>query len=177
RTRTRVLGLDVADGRVTGVRTDQGDIDCEIVVNCGGMFAAEIGRMAGVRVPIVPMSHQYVVTDGFHDHRGLPTLRDPDLLVYYRQELGGLVMGGYERECAPWTATAGSYDAIPADFNGRLLPEDWPRLEEIFDNSRRRVPAMADVGIRKLINGRSEEHTSELQSRENLVCRLLLEKK
>lgn len=153
RTRTRVLGLDVADGRVTGVRTDQGDIDCEIVVNCGGMFAAEIGRMAGVRVPIVPMSHQYVVTDGFHDHRGLPTLRDPDLLVYYRQELGGLVMGGYERECAPWTATADSYDAIPADFNGRLLPEDWPRLEEIFDNSRRRVPAMADVGIRKLING------------------------
>ncbi|MFG1944439.1 FAD-dependent oxidoreductase [Nonomuraea sp. NPDC048826] len=153
RTRTRVLGLDVTDGRVTGVRTDQGDIACEIVVNCGGMFAAEIGRMAGVRVPIVPMSHQYVVTEGFHEHRDLPTLRDPDLLVYYRQEVSGLVMGGYERECAPWTATAAAHDAIPADFNGRLLPEDWPRLEEIFDNSRRRVPAMADVGIRKLING------------------------
>lgn len=153
RTRTRVLGLDVTDGRVTGVRTDQGDIACEVVVNCGGMFAAEIGRMAGVRVPIVPMSHQYVVTDGFHEHRNLPTLRDPDLLVYYRQEVSGLVMGGYERECAPWTATTASHDAIPADFNGRLLPEDWPRLEEIFDNSRLRVPAMADVGIRKLING------------------------
>ncbi|MEV4834249.1 FAD-dependent oxidoreductase [Nonomuraea sp. NPDC049486] len=153
RTRTRVLGLDVTDGRVTGVRTDQGDIACEVVVNCGGMFAAEIGRMAGVRVPIVPMSHQYVVTEGFHEHRDLPTLRDPNLLVYYRQEVSGLVMGGYERECAPWTATAASHDAIPADFNGRLLPEDWPRLEEIFDNSRLRVPAMADVGIRKLING------------------------
>ncbi|WP_049563596.1 GcvT family protein [Nonomuraea sp. SBT364] len=152
-TRTRVLGLDVERGRVTRVRTDQGDIDCEVVVNCGGMFAAEIGRMAGVRVPIVPMSHQYVVTDGFHEHAGLPTLRDPDLLVYYRQEVSGLVMGGYERTCAPWTAGESSYDAIPADFNGRLLPEDWPRFEEISENSRIRVPAMADVGIRKLING------------------------
>ncbi|GGO80637.1 GcvT family protein [Nonomuraea cavernae] len=153
RTKTRVLGIDVKDGRVTGVRTDQGDLDCEIVVNCGGMFAAEIGRMAGVRVPIVPMSHQYVVTDAFHDHAGLPTLRDPDLLVYYRQEVRGLVMGGYERTCAPWTAGPGRFDAVPGDFNGRLLPEDWPRFEEISDNSRIRVPAMADVGIRKLING------------------------
>ncbi|MFB4286768.1 FAD-dependent oxidoreductase [Nonomuraea sp. ATR24] len=153
RTKVRVLGLDVERGRVTRVRTDQGDIDCEVVVNCGGMFAAEIGRMAGVRVPIVPMSHQYVVTDGFHEHAGLPTLRDPDLLVYYRQEVGGLVMGGYERTCAPWTAGESSYDAIPAGFNGRLLAEDWPRFEEISENSRVRVPAMADVGIRKLING------------------------
>ncbi|MEV0164050.1 GcvT family protein [Nonomuraea fuscirosea] len=153
RTRTRVLGVRTAGGRVTGVRTDQGDIDCEIVVNCGGMFAAEIGRMAGVRVPIVPMSHQYVVTDAFHDHAGLPTLRDPDLLVYYRQEVQGLVMGGYERTCAPWTAGPNAFDAVPADFNGRLLPEDYPRFEEISDNSRVRVPAMADVGIRKLING------------------------
>ncbi|MFG2072840.1 GcvT family protein [Nonomuraea maritima] len=153
RTRTRVLGITVAHGRVTGVRTDQGDIDCEIVVDCGGMFAAEIGRMAGVRVPIVPMSHQYVITDAFHDHPVLPTLRDPDLLVYYRQEVRGLVMGGYERTSAPWTAGPDSYDAVPADFNGRLLPEDWPRFEEISENSRIRVPAMADVGIRKMING------------------------
>ncbi|MGN9839336.1 GcvT family protein [Nonomuraea sp. H19] len=153
RTGTRVLGITTARGRVTGVRTDQGDIDCEIVVNCGGMFAAEIGRMAGVRVPIVPMSHQYVVSDAFHDLAGLPTLRDPDLLVYYRQEVRGLVMGGYERTCAPWTAGPNAYDAVPEDFNGRLLPEDWARFEEISDNSRIRVPAMADVGIRKLING------------------------
>ncbi|MFI6598549.1 FAD-dependent oxidoreductase [Nonomuraea sp. NPDC050536] len=153
RTGTRVVGIDVRDGRVTRVRTDQGDVDCEIVVNCGGMFAAEIGRMAGVRIPIVPMSHQYVVTEGFHEHGKLPTLRDPDLLVYYRQEVQGLVMGGYERHCAPWTTDFDRYDAIPADFNGRLLPEDWDRFEEISDNSRIRVPAMAEVGIRKMING------------------------
>ncbi|SEG83043.1 4-methylaminobutanoate oxidase (formaldehyde-forming) [Nonomuraea solani] len=153
RTGVRVLGIGVERGRVTGVHTDQGDIACEIVVNCGGMFAAEIGRMAGARIPIVPMSHQYVVSDAFHDHTGLPTLRDPDLLVYYRQEVQGLVMGGYERTCAPWTAGRNAYDAVPGDFNGRLLPEDWPRFEEISDNSRIRVPAMSDVGIRKLING------------------------
>ncbi len=135
--RTRVLGIDVRDGRVRAVRTDRGDIDCEVVVNCGGMFAAEIGRLAGVRVPIVPMSHQYLITEPFLPRRDtpLPTLRDPDLLVYFRQEVDGLVMGGYERNPAPWTATPTRYDAIPADFNGRLLPEDWARMEEIAQNS------------------------------------------
>ncbi|MGZ4480254.1 MAG: GcvT family protein, partial [Nocardioidaceae bacterium] len=129
--------------------------ECEQVVDCGGMFAAEIARMVGVRVPIVPMSHQYVVTEGFLEQtdKPLPTLRDPDLLVYYRQEVNGLVMGGYERNPAPWTADHRSFDDIPGDFNGRLLPEDWARFEQITENSQIRVPAMADVGLRKLING------------------------
>ena len=102
-THTRVIGIDVDHGRVRGVRTERGDIEAEIVVNAGGMFAAEIGRMAGVRVPIVPMAHEYLVTQPFRDRDGghLPTLRDPDLLIYYREEGGGLVMGGYERHCAP----------------------------------------------------------------------------
>ena len=93
---------------MTGVRTDRGDVECEVVVDCGGMFAAEIARLVGVRVPIVPMSHQYVVTEAFlpAGTGPLPSLRDPDLLVYYRQEVDGLVMGGYERRSAPWTATA-----------------------------------------------------------------------
>ena len=160
-THTRVLGIDAVDGRITGVRTDRGDIACAQVVDCGGMFAAEIARMVGVRVPVVPMSHQYVVTEALPEVRArraagekpLPTLRDPDLLVYWRQEVDGLVMGGYERQSAPWTADATSYDAVPADFNGRLLPEDWDRFEEITANSQVRVPAMADAGLRKIING------------------------
>jgi 4-methylaminobutanoate oxidase (formaldehyde-forming) len=154
-THTRVLGIDTEDGRVTGVRTDRGDVEAEIVVDCGGMFAAEIGRMAGVRVPIVPMSHQYLVTEPLRERDGtrLPTLRDPDHLVYFREEVDGLVMGGYERDSAPWALDAGDRDAVPADFNGRLLAEDWDRLEEITANAQRRVPAMADAGIRKLING------------------------
>ncbi|HVN10621.1 MAG TPA: FAD-dependent oxidoreductase [Kineosporiaceae bacterium] len=162
-TRTRVLGIDTAHGRygrrVTRVRTDRGDVECEVVVDCGGMYAAEIARMVGVRVPIVPMSHQYVVTEAMpavvaaSRDRPLPSLRDPDLLVYYRQEVDGLVMGGYERDPAPFTATASGYDAIPADFNARLLPEDWSRLEEISTNAQRRVPAMAETGIRRFVNG------------------------
>jgi glycine cleavage system aminomethyltransferase T/glycine/D-amino acid oxidase-like deaminating enzyme len=154
-THTRVLGVGVEDGRVTGVRTERGDIEAEIVVDCGGMFAAEIGRMAGVRVPIVPMSHQYLVTEPLRERDGtrLPTLRDPDNLLYFREEVDGLLMGGYERHSAPWALDRADRDAIPADFNGRLLPEDWDRLEEITANSQRRVPAMTEAGIRKLING------------------------
>src|SRR4249919_3536097 len=80
-TNTRVVGIDVDHGRVRGVRTDHGEIESEVVVNAGGMYAAEIGRMAGVRVPVVPMEHQYVVTQPFRRREGhLPTLRDPDLL-------------------------------------------------------------------------------------------------
>lgn len=152
---TRVTGIEAEGGRVARVRTDRGVIECETVVNCAGMFAAEIARMLDVRLPLVPMSHQYVVTDAFLERRErpMPTLRDPDLLVYFRQEVDGLVMGGYERDPEPWTADATSYDRIPADFNGRLLPESWERFEEITANAQLRVPAMADVGLRKIING------------------------
>lgn len=153
-TRTRVVGVDIGDGHVTGVRTDRGDIECDVVVNCGGMFAAELGRLADVRVPVVPMSHQYVVTEPLLDEgTSLPTLRDPDNLVYWRQEVQGLVMGGYERHPAPFTAAENVPDDIPADFNGRLLPPDWERFEEIAANAALRVPAMEKVGLRRLING------------------------
>ncbi len=153
--RTRVTGIDVRGGRVRGVQTDQGDVACEVVVNCGGMFAAELGRLAGVRIPVVPMAHQYVVTEPFRSRSDppLPTLRDPDLLVYYRQEVDGLVMGGYERDPAPWTAGPNSFDAVPVEFNGKLLPADFPRFEEIATNAQRRVPMLADVGVRRVING------------------------
>ena len=155
-THTRVEAIDVEDGRVRGVRTQWGEIEAEVVVNAGGMFAAEIGRLAGVRVPVVPFAHEYLVTQPFRDRAAgehLATLRDPDLLIYFREEGGGLVMGGYERSSAPWALDDHLLDAIPADFNGRLLEEDWPRFEEIAANSRRRVPVMEEVGITRLING------------------------
>ncbi len=155
---TRVLGIGVQGGRVTGVETDRGSIEADIVVNCGGIYAAEIGRLAGIRIPVVPMSHQYVVTEpmaGIPEPGGqiLPSLRDPDLLVYYRQEGRGLLMGGYERNALPFTAGLNRYDAVPPDFNAKLLPEDWDRFTEIADNSAVRVPGMADARIRRLING------------------------
>jgi glycine cleavage system aminomethyltransferase T/glycine/D-amino acid oxidase-like deaminating enzyme len=156
RTHTRVTGIDVEAGRVRAVRTDRGVVRTPTVVNAGGMYAAEIGRMAGVRVPIVPFSHQYLVTQGFRDEedrRRLPTLRDPDLLVYFREDARGLLMGGYERHSRPFALDQHLLDRVPADFNGRLLEEDWERFEEITENSTRRVPLMAKLPIRKLVNG------------------------
>jgi glycine cleavage system aminomethyltransferase T/glycine/D-amino acid oxidase-like deaminating enzyme len=163
-THTRVTGIDVdrggdgggGQGRVRGVQTEWGPIEAEVVVDAGGMFAAEIGRLAGVRVPVVPFAHEYLVTQPFRERvegKHLPTLRDPDLLIYFREEGGGLIMGGYERASAPWALDAHLLDAIPPDFNGRLLEEDWPRFEEIAVNSRKRVPVMDEITVTKLING------------------------
>jgi glycine cleavage system aminomethyltransferase T/glycine/D-amino acid oxidase-like deaminating enzyme len=155
-THTRVTGIDVVDGRIRGVQTQWGPVETEIVVNAAGMYAAELGRLAGVRVPVIPFAHEYLVTQPFRERdpdEHLPTLRDPDLLIYYREEGGGLIMGGYERHSAPWSLDDRLVDRIPPDFNGRLLEEDWPRFEEIAQNSSRRVPLMQDVKVTKLING------------------------
>src|SRR4029077_19373461 len=119
-THTRVNGIDVRDGRVRSVDTEWGEIECEVVVDAGGMYAAEIARMAGVRVPIVPFAHEYLVTQPFRDRpdrRPLPTRRDPDNLIYFREEGGGLVMGGYERNSAPWALDEHLLDNIAPDFN------------------------------------------------------------
>jgi glycine cleavage system T protein len=162
---TYALADGARNGRVRGVRTERGEIEAEVVVDAGGMYAAEIGRMAGVRVPVIPMSHQYLVTqpleevrearDGASQRRSLPTLRDPDLLVYWREDADGLVMGGYERQSEPAFLPGGTarVESIPADFNGRLLEEEWGRFEEIVENSKRRVPAMERIKVTKLING------------------------
>jgi 4-methylaminobutanoate oxidase (formaldehyde-forming) len=146
--RTRVTGIDVRRGRVVAVVTDGGGIETEIVVNAGGMYAREIGALAGVNVPIVPMAHEYLITKPTALPLDMPTMRDPSLLVYFRPESGGLVMGGYERHCAPW-----GLDGIPGDFNSRLLEEDWPRFEELMENAVVRVPSLAEMEVVKLING------------------------
>ncbi len=147
-TGTRVVGVSMERGRVTGVETDRGFIETEIVVNAGGMYAREIGALVGVNVPIVPMAHEYLITKPTGLPLEMPTMRDPSLLVYFRPESGGLIMGGYERHCAPW-----GLDGIPADFNSRLLEEDWPRFEELMENAIVRVPSLAEMEIVKLING------------------------
>jgi len=101
-TNTRVTGVRVEDNRVRAVETDQGTIECEYVVNAGGIYAHEIGQLAGVHVPLVAMAHQYAITKPTGLSRDMPTLRDPARLVYFRAESGGLVMGGYERNPAVW---------------------------------------------------------------------------
>ncbi|MEX0816833.1 MAG: FAD-dependent oxidoreductase [Gaiellales bacterium] len=147
-TNTRVTGVRVERGCVKGVETDKGAIESDVVVNAGGMFAGEIGGLAGVTVPIVPMAHEYLITRPSGIAADVPTMRDPSLLVYFRGESGGLVMGGYERNPAPW-----GLDGIPLDFNGKLLPEDWERFEELLTNAVQRVPLLEDAEVVKLING------------------------
>ena len=148
RTGTRVTAIPTHRGRVTGVVTDRGEIEAEVVVNAGGMFAKELGALAGVTVPVVPMAHEYLVTKPAGLPLDMPTMRDPSLLVYFRPESGGLIMGGYERDPAPW-----SLDGIPPDFNGKLLAEDWPRFEPLLENAVRRVPELEEMEVVRLING------------------------
>jgi 4-methylaminobutanoate oxidase (formaldehyde-forming) len=146
---TRVTGIAVESGHVRSVETERGTIRADVVVNAGGMYAPEIGRMAGVHVPIVALEHQYLLTEPIAGvHGDWPVVRDPDNLIYFRPETGGLMVGGFERHPVPW-----GLDGIPSDFNGRLLAPDWPRFEEIMPGALRRLPAMASAGIVRMVNG------------------------
>ena len=156
-TGTRVTGIAVDRGRVRGVRTEDGAIAAEVVVNAGGIYAAEIGRLAGVRVPVVPLLHQYVITEPFMgpDEKGeaLPTLRDLDGLIYVRPEGKGLAMGGYHADATPWSLGPGGLDAVPDGFHYRVVEPDWRRFEPLLLSARRRVPAFRTAAFARLVNG------------------------
>ena len=147
---TRVLSIDVVDGVIKAVVTDQGRIDCERVVVCAGQWTRALAATVGVNVPLVSVEHQYVITEPLSPEvpRNLPTLRDPDRLTYYKEEVGGLVMGGYEPDPVPW-AVAG----IPQPFQFQLLDSNFDHFSPTMELAIGRVPALADTGIRQLING------------------------
>ena len=134
---------------MSAVETDKGRIECEVVVDAAGMYARQVAELVGVDVPIIPFGHQYLITEPFDPPlEPLPTLRDPDNLVYFRTEVGGLVMGGYERKPEPW-----AIDGIPDDFEAKLLPQDLERMEELFTNAITRVPAMENAEVKAFFNG------------------------
>ena len=144
-----VTQIEKHNSRVTGVITAQGRIEAEIVVNCAGQWAREIGKLAGVNVPLVSIQHQYVVTEPIAGvTRNLPTLRDPDRLTYYKEEVGGLVIGGYEPNPIPWAERG-----IPDGFEFQLLNENWDHFEPIMELAIGRVPALQTAGIKQMING------------------------
>lgn len=146
----RVLDVLSTEGRVTGVRTDAGDIDAEIVVNCAGQWAKAVGAMAGVNVPLYSAEHFYVVTETIEGVKPeLPILRDPDGYTYFKEEVGGLVIGGFEPEAKPWVAP----DKIPYPFEFQLLEEDWEHFEILMENALLRIPALEHTGLKKLYNG------------------------
>lgn len=144
--RCGVSGVRVRDGRVGGVATDRGDIACEVVVNCAGRWAGEFGRLAGVRVPVVSVEHQFLISEPIDGVTpDLPTLRDPDRLTYYKEEVGGLVMGGYEPNPVPCEPD----DEPP----GELLAPDFDHFQPLADLAVGRIPALETAGIRQLVNG------------------------
>jgi len=144
-----VTGITVEKGRASGVRTDEGEIVCDVVVNCAGQWARELGAMAGVAVPLASMEHQYLVTEPIPGlPRDLPTMRDPDRRTYYKEEVGGLVMGGYEPDPEPWAR-----DGIPSGFHFSLLNSVWDRFEQHMENAVARVPALENAGVKQLLNG------------------------
>ncbi len=148
--KTRATGILTRDDRVSGVRTDKGDIEAEIVVNCAGQWAKQVGAMAGVNVPLHSAEHFYVVTDDIDGvHPDLPILRDPDGYTYFKEEVGGLVIGGFEPEAKPWV----SPDDIPYPFEFQLLEEDWDHFEILMNNALLRIPALEVTGIKKFYNG------------------------
>ena len=148
--RVRVTDVLTKHGTVTGVRTDRGDVEAEVVVNCSGQWAAQVGAMAGVSVPLHSAEHFYVVTDQVDGvHPDLPILRDPDGWTYFKEEVGGLVVGGFEPDAKPWV----SPDRVPYPFEFALLDEDWDHFQVLMDSALERVPALHETGIRKFYNG------------------------
>ncbi|MBK9738333.1 MAG: FAD-dependent oxidoreductase [Actinobacteria bacterium] len=148
--RTRVLGITTKDGAVTGVSTDKGDMEAEIVVNCAGQWAKAIGEMVGVTVPLHSAEHFYVVTEHIDGvDRMMPILRDPDGYTYMKEEVGGLVVGGFEPVAKPWVAP----DEIPYPFEFQLLEEDWDHFEILMESALHRLPVLNRTGIKKFYNG------------------------
>ncbi len=145
----RVEGFDLRDGRVVAVRTGQGTIACDTVINCGGQWARQIGAMAGVSVPLQPVKHQYVITEKIDGlATDVATIRDPDRRTYFKEEVGGLVFGGYEPDPQAWTQ-----GDVPGDFEFQLFEDDWDHFEQHMVQALARVPALETAGIKKMING------------------------
>lgn len=145
----RVTGFQMDGDRITAVETTDGTIQCEKVVNCGGQWARQIGAMAGINVPLQPVKHQYIITekiDGLASDAA--TIRDPDRFTYYKEEVGGLVMGGYEHNPIAWTT-----GDVPDDFQFQLFDDDWEHFEQHMEQAVERMPALETAGIKQMING------------------------
>ena len=144
-----VTGVMVENGRAVGVHTTQGDIRCQVVVNCAGQWARQFGRLAGVNVPLYSAEHFYVVTGKIAGVTPMmPVVRDPDGFIYYKEEVGGIVMGGFEPVAKPWKV-----DPIPATFQFELLGEDWDQFEPLMTNAIHRTPCLETAEIKMLLNG------------------------
>ncbi|MBR0558291.1 FAD-dependent oxidoreductase [Ciceribacter sp. L1K23] len=145
----QVTGFEMKDGRITAVKTSEGDVSCEKVVNCAGQWARQVGDMAGINVPLQAVKHQYIITEKIDGlSTDAPTIRDPDRRTYFKEEVGGLVMGGYEPNPQPWLT-----GDLPNDWAFRLFDDDFDHFEQHMMQAIERVPALENVGVKQMING------------------------
>jgi 4-methylaminobutanoate oxidase (formaldehyde-forming) len=145
----RVTGFGMTGDRITSVKTSGGEIACEAVVNCAGQWARQVGALAGINVALQPVKHQYIVTERVEGLAAdAPTLRDPDRRTYFKEEVGGLVMGGYEPNPQAWTT-----GDVPDDWEFRLFDDDFDHFEQHMGQAIARVPALAGAGVKQMING------------------------
>ncbi len=145
----RVTGFDMKDGRIVAVKTTLGDIACEKVVNCAGQWARQVGAMAGINVPLQPVKHQYIITEKIDGlATDAPTIRDPDRRTYFKEEVGGLVMGGYEPNPQAWTT-----GDVPDEWAFRLFDDDFDHFEQHMVQAIERIPALEKAGVKQMING------------------------
>ena len=143
-----VTGIQIKDGRAMGVRTEQGDISSEIVVNCAGLWGRQVGLMAGVKVPLHAAEHFYIVTDEIGLPPDLPVLRDPNGWIYAKEDAGKMLVGSFEPKSKPR-----SLQSIPEDFSFGQFPEDWEHFEPAMLNAIHRIPKLEDAGIQTFFNG------------------------
>jgi len=144
-----VTGVRIERGSVAGVETSAGRIATDVVVNCAGMWARELGRMSGVTIPLHACEHMYMVTAPLAGMTpDTPVMRDPDGHIYFKEEVGGLLMGGFDPWAKPW-----GMDGIPEGFRFKTLPEDWEKFEILMRNAVERVPALESARVRLLMNG------------------------
>jgi len=156
--KTPVTDVLIERGVVTGVRTEQGDIRCEVVVNCAGMWARQLGEKSGVCIPNQAAEHYYLITEPFEGaDKTLPVLEDPSVNAYYREEGGGLMVGLFEPDCAPWKV-----EGIPGDSSFTELPPDWDRLTPFLERAMSRVPITMEVGMKNFFCG-PESFTPDLR--------------
>ena len=144
-----VTGVNIVRGAVAGVETSNGPIATEIVVNCAGMWARELGRLSGVTIPLHACEHMYIVTQPIAGIApDLPVLRDPDGHIYVKEEVGGLLMGGFDPWAKPWGT-----ERIPDGFSFQTLKEDWGKFEILMTNALERLPALETAEVRTFLNG------------------------
>jgi glycine cleavage system T protein len=151
-TDTRVTGIELGPRReITGVQTEHGLIKTEIVINAGGMWGRQVGAMVGVDLPMTPLVHQHLATKaipGFELPKDTPCLRDPEYLFYMREEAGGFLIGGFEKEPVAWAV-----DGVAWDFTSKLLTPDWDLFGPIMEGAIKRIPMLEKAELRHLVNG------------------------